>query len=500
MEIKDLLSSEELSLITDFMKIYSSFDSMPAEKYLTHWLAAKSQWLLPIFGNKLRISFPVSYSSLVNEEMQKILYSSENCVLMDSIRETLKPLLRQALPERQQWEITTLISYLFNFDALCANALSYDMPVNEKIKLSRGEKPFRALNSLIKRLALAVPPQTLADIETLRLAHSQALNKKKVSGKLVLSIHPFDYFTMSENNYDWTSCMNWSANGCYHAGTLEMLNSPSVLVAYLEGDKPFYPINDSRTWANKKWRELFILDHDFITGIKGYPYQNDSLEEIILNKLADIAEAIFPPYDRSPHLLTPEGNMLIDNKEYPFETNLMYNDFENNGEEKIFYSTNITLENFDTYSYVYSAPAYCTVCGGELYENEESTLCDDCNSAIYCICCGERIEDGEGYLVNDEYYCTDCADENFNYCDICNEYTPNEVTTIYELVRDSQGKIRCWEHNKVCENCLGIYETNGNVAYDERVNKYFWVRGNRWDRDEYINPLTFSDEEIKEFL
>ena len=61
MEIKDLLSSDELQLITDYMKTYSSENSMPAEEYLTHWLEAKSKWLLPIFSNQLRLSFPVSY-------------------------------------------------------------------------------------------------------------------------------------------------------------------------------------------------------------------------------------------------------------------------------------------------------------------------------------------------------------------------------------------------------------------------------------------------------
>ena len=66
MEIKNLLSSDELQLITDYMKVYSSEKSMPAEKYLQNWLEAKSRWLLPIFGNQLRISFPVSYENPVS--------------------------------------------------------------------------------------------------------------------------------------------------------------------------------------------------------------------------------------------------------------------------------------------------------------------------------------------------------------------------------------------------------------------------------------------------
>lgn len=500
MEIKNLLSSDELQLITDYMKVYSSENSMPAEKYLRHWLEAKSRWLLPIFGNQLRISFPVSYENPVSEEIRKIMYSTENQMRQERITTCLKKLLWEVLPEKKGWEINTIFSNIFCSYAFNDNALPHELYITEKIKFSQGEKPFRALNSLIKRLNLAVPASILADIEQLRLAHSQALNKKKVSGKLVLSIHPLDYMTMSDNAYDWNSCMSWANNGCYHAGTLEMLNSPSVIVAYLEGDKPYYPVNDARTWSNKKWRELFVLDHDFITGIKGYPYENRSLEEIILNKLADAAEKIFPKYERSIHYLTPDGEMVIDNKEYSFSTNLMYNDFENNGEEPIIYSTEINFENFYDSCYSYSGEAYCTVCG-QAIESEEETLCDECNNSIYCYCCGEAVNEDEAFYIEGNYYCQDCAEEEFNYCERCSEYTSQEVTPVYELVLDNDNILRCWVFQSICEDCLNYFKSNEKIVFDERVNKYFWIDNSyRWDRNNYINPNTLSDEEIEKFF
>lgn len=107
---------------------------------------------------------------------------------------------------------------------------------------------------------------------------------------------------------------------------------------------------------------------------------------------------------------------------------------------------------------------------------------------------------GEGHLIGDEWYCQDCVDELFNYCDSCGEYTSDEVTKIYELVRGSDDKIKCWEHNKICENCLGVYETSGTVIFDERVNEYFWLGGNGWDRNEYINPHSLSDDEMRQFF
>ena len=38
---------------------------------------------------------------------------------------------------------------------------------------------------------------------------------------------------MSDNNSGWESCMSWRNNGCYRRGTVEMMNSPYVIVAYL---------------------------------------------------------------------------------------------------------------------------------------------------------------------------------------------------------------------------------------------------------------------------
>ena len=70
--------------------------------------------------------------------------------------------------------------------------------------------------------------------------------------------------------------MSWSRNGCYHAGTLEMMNSNVAAVAYLESNSEYalhldetgevYPI------PNKSWRSLVFIHKDIILCGKSYPY------------------------------------------------------------------------------------------------------------------------------------------------------------------------------------------------------------------------------------
>ena len=55
------------------------------------------------------------------------------------------------------------------------------------------------------------------------------------------------------------------------------MNSPYVVVAYLTASTPYHPNDNDFEWSNKKWRQLIIVDDNFICGVKPYPYHNDNL-------------------------------------------------------------------------------------------------------------------------------------------------------------------------------------------------------------------------------
>jgi hypothetical protein len=69
---------------------------------------------------------------------------------------------------------------------------------------------------------------------------------KEYKTNLVLSIHPIDFMTSSDNASGWTSCMNWRDDGGYSSGTIEMMNSNMVIIAYLENNSKSFIFRDNQ--------------------------------------------------------------------------------------------------------------------------------------------------------------------------------------------------------------------------------------------------------------
>lgn len=140
------------------------------------------------------------------------------------------------------------------------------LPNGKDYMIRSGCKPMKPLAKIAEAFSVE-------GFEDFRICHSQVLNQKKTSGDLVLSIHPLDYWTMSDNECGWESCMSWRDDGGYRQGTVEMMNSPCVVVAYLNAKDPMMlDYHNNFTWSNKKWRCLFIVDKNVILSIKAYPY------------------------------------------------------------------------------------------------------------------------------------------------------------------------------------------------------------------------------------
>ena len=161
-------------------------------------------------------------------------------------------------------------------------AFSLTLPNGKIYTVHTGSKPMKALSKIAN--AFDIPY-----FEDFRICHSLVHNQKKIKGELTLSIHPLDYWTMSDNDCDWDSCMSWREYGSYRQGTIEMMNSPSVVVAYIKASEPM-KIGNNMEWTNKKWRQLFIVDKDVILGIKDYPYRNPNLSCIVAKWLKELAE------------------------------------------------------------------------------------------------------------------------------------------------------------------------------------------------------------------
>lgn len=333
----------------------------------------------------------------------------------------------------------------FDDEPLTKNKVYYDVKftgLNGKpVIIIRGMKLMKAVGKLVDAFGM---DQQL--FEEFRIAHSQVLNDKKIKGTLCLSIHPFDYMTMSDNDCDWDSCMSWRDKGCYRRGTVEMMNSPSVVVAYVKSDRDMKvfskwsnidnPEVKEATWNNKKWRELFVCDGAIITGIKAYPYANKEIEAEVIKWLRELAhqnlgrdysDNIYE-YKIGCDLVFPadEANAALNIKENgifnpQFYTVAMYNDFGLTSGGKHYGVLN--LANVDDpihYKHYYSGPATCMCCGRDdkhhnLFGCEGNLLCEDCGiPSATCDCCGYSGNEEDFHYVGDSLICQACyEDETF---------------------------------------------------------------------------------------
>lgn len=303
---------------------------------------------------------------------------------------------------------------MVSFESLVSNVYygeSFKININDNIiSIQNGAKITKILGKIAKAA-------NLEGYENFRLAHSRGLNLKKLKGTLCFSIHPLDFFTMSDNEYDWDSCMNWRNQGCYRMGTVEMCNSPYVVVCYLKGDKEMRFFNN--VWNSKKWRNLFIVSPNIITGIKGYPYQSEKLDILCIETLKALAEKNFGwEYEstiRKHHFEYNEEEMTFPEDDRTctlcFDTAFMYNDFGNEN------TTHFILNpKASSVSIFYSGETECMCCGEELdcddVEDAKDVICDNCLTRTYCEECGATISPEDCYELDGLLLCENCYYEN----------------------------------------------------------------------------------------
>ncbi len=464
--------------------------TVPAEDLLADQWSAKKEYLYNLLGNNFDISKEITYEK-PEEELKKEMY---NLLEASPFASNFRKWIRNHISETAYLFQTAdyvapgisvgicdsneelyQISRLLDVDNLINNNITFQSqktvvvhkPDGHDYKFDSHSRPLRVLKCLSEAFQIE-------GYEDFRLAHSRILNQKTVKGDLHLSIHPLDFYTMSVNANDWTSCMRWdpSEPGEYCMGTVEMCNSPYVLVAYLSSSKTLDIADGEYTWNSKKWRELFLVDcvdQKFIASIKGYPIWDHNLERIVLEWLAELArpekEYTISAYDFSA------GRK--ENNPFHFSTNFMYNDF--------CYPQHLILTWDDLYgsnevrAINYSGEAQCMVCGCSDVSYADSLCCNNCEDITVCAGCGSRLydwEEEEEYVVEGETVCKSCW-ENSTQCDDCGEIFWNDHTLPVSI-----GDFDFY----FCEDCFNTFFTkdtplNNLTDYYEPTYKNLTIKG-----------------------
>lgn len=458
MDLRDVLSEQDKTRLKNYINIYSgaNVECQDVDKVLAEWARAKID-LYHILGDKLIIEFPFEYTrpfSEISDECYNTIYGYD--VTNPAYREMFTALDTYWMPIKKAkatiedddgtvlWEASvtkTWPSSIFNdCDIIASNVLpewleNYTVQNKEtgkEITFHKGEKYFRALGKLIHNC-----PLNDEVFESFRIKMSQITNQKILKGTMCISIHPMDYVTMSDNDYDWDSCMNWTSDegGDYRLGTVEMMNSPMVVCAYLKGDKDFqwghYHIQNDPdySWNSKKWRELFIVRPDFNIEIKAYPYDNEEFTKVVMAKLEELMgdaheEEIYWNYQ----------TRFNDDLGLEFQTNDMYNDFgtyRNHKGHLMRYNKKLasewTIDKFNKKCINYSGEPHCMCCGTPInpYEaRSNQVVCVNCGGCGgKCSCCGCVIYDDNDIFWNldGEPYCSDCYNDLYIHDDIIDE-------------------------------------------------------------------------------
>lgn len=237
--------------------------------------------------------------------------------------------------------------------------------------------------------------------------------------KFVMSIHPYDYVTMSYNEIGWRSCFH--PDGEYAASTFSVLMDNSTVVTYIPSEK-FIPNGLAAHINDKRYRAMVHFSTDFETLLvnKIYPSNLKSFRNIVVsaaNKLNLFEKPIS----------MPEGVAFSS-----YVSDSMYNDLDRTT------GAVLAMEGFErtgpSTDYVIGVDVPCLSCGHLNcdYDDDGDLNCLVCRygkNYSYCQSCGRHVPESEMGDGEDSVHCIECMESgNTEYCncEVCYERSLRE--------------------------------------------------------------------------
>lgn len=518
----DALTSDDKAQMVNWIESTQKFKPQTSiDNILRFWNQNKIR-LFKMFGNQLRIEVPISSNATasllcLNKQMEKGLgeqrilstYSGYDSSYSESDTSYFPNNLSQFIYDNyycnnSQFSVVVVFNRLLNYGI----RLSYDTAMSGKLMYSEnftvGENKYSLPKGMkytkaVKTFCKAVGFELDKTFEEWRNRYSdfrtRCTNPEKM--KMVFSIHPFDYMTMSDGG-DWSTCMSWKNNGCYSASTLEMMGSNNVVVCYA------VPAKDTSDFKKKVWRSLVVVDKDIIVTGKSYPFHNDELSKFILNYITKMAHDKFNwnyQYKNQRYkdlsryegqgedsLRRPSGREGYGGNRIVIYTNGFYNDWFQDLDEKYWCNRNYVSK---TKGICVSGPAPCLLCGEKIDKQKPSTLAamefSTAANAKLCDDCYDRYMCGECYKVSEKLINILVL----QYCEKTIGFCPEIETGIFTY-DDTNACVKCateYLHRKEYQGRMVIIYEN-----DEKIGKIFL------DRDEAIDYTIDNQENISRII
>ena len=323
-------------------------------------------------------------------------------------------------------------------------------------------------------------------LERLQSEASQIIQEDKIKGTLCLSVHPLDFLSSSENDYNWRSCH--ALNGEYRSGNLSYMCDSATFMCYIKGKDnavlPRFP--EDVPWNSKKWRMLLYLSEgeDMMFAGRQYPFStNNALDELmtVFRKLP-ILKDFFPDYDDYYWMEKAKWEDYIideydlDSKYIRFNhrlydisdffdepTHIHFNDVRFSSCYNPHYAFNdINLPALYTSTGRKYTPTFkvgakikCLHCGEQEITDGATMRCNNCELEFgtednenysYCDHCGARHYWEDLIYINDDYrVCNHCFNEVAFECPRCGEFFFQE-DAVYNEHYDEYYCSVCAEH------------------------------------------------------
>jgi hypothetical protein len=248
----------------------TGFDNLDYDFEDNYWLWERNKsHLFKLFGNKIKVTKELGEQNICTPSMVNHI--------------------KQEFLDKHGDKFNILIKILIDilsYEEILENRLQQDICILD-VKLKKGWRITRCFSEL---------EADKKELQKQQDLYSIFLQSLKVKGRLVLSIDPLDFITMSVSKSGWSSCHH--PNSCHGAGGLAYMNDNASIIAYVETDEPMVTnVIDTETkekttikMPNKIWRQIVTInkDHSYALQLKEYPNNNKVFSQEVTKMMENL--------------------------------------------------------------------------------------------------------------------------------------------------------------------------------------------------------------------